>query len=297
MKKISLLIVGLWLSFAQLQAQHIPRFSFDRNYSLGDIVCHSPYSFVLSSQFEGIRYDTYIEGLHQTVFYAKQKVIKPGEPPFTRELTALEMSRLPHLNLLYYSPDKNIEEQTILVKSWRVSPKGFRTNSGKNLPKATPIDFEIKHLVKIPYSRLDYRRLARLQQRWQHTRHQWKNSYTYVLRKDSVSKRTGKAIGVKKVVKVKNGKIVNVQAFRVEQNWLGKTHKKEYKSEPLHLSDADRRATQSLDEFYEQALTVLQQSYHASLDQSPQAMSFTLHQFRPRNKGVTVYTLESVLPN
>lgn len=297
MKKLILLVVGFWLCFTQLHAQYLPQFSFDRNYSIGSIVCYSPYSFVLSSELKGIRYETYIEGLHQSVFYAKQKVIKSGQAPISRELNAMEMSRLPNMHLLYYAAQDKQNSQSILLQSWRISPEGFRTDEGKNLPKARLINFEIQHLNRIPYSRLDYRKLNHLKQRWQQTRQQWKNSYTYVLRQDSVSSTTGKAIGVKKVVKVKNGKIVKVQAFKVEQNWLGKTNKKDYKSEPLPLSKAELQATLSLEEFYEKALAVLQQSYHASLVQSAQQMNFTLHQFRPRNQGVTVYALESVMPN
>jgi hypothetical protein len=90
---------------------------------------------------------------------------------------------------------------------------------------------------------------------------------------------------------------VQVKAFKVEQNWLGNTDKKDYKSEPLPLTKAELQATLSLDEFYEQALAVLQQSRHASLDQPTHPMNFTLHQFRPRNQGVMVYALESVMPN
>lgn len=297
MKKRVLLIVGLWLSFTQLKAQYLPQFSFDRDYAIGNLVSYSPYSFVLYSSFSGTRYETYIEGLHQNIFYAKQKVIEQGKPPISRELSTLEMSRLPHMHLLYYASKATPDNDDILLKSWRISPQGFRTSQGNHLPEAKVMNFEIRHLARIPYSRLDYRRLHRLKQHWHQARQQWKNTYTYVLRTDSVSATTGKAIGIKKVVKVRNGKIVQVKAFKVEQNWLGNTDKKNYKSEPLPLSKAELQATLSLDEFYEQALAVLQQSRHASLDQPTHPMNFTLHQFRPSNQGVMVYALESVMPN
>ena len=254
------LLIGLFILSATVhtQAQYKPRFIFEKNQYVFGVFGYSFGSYVLSSSVENIQYETYIEGSMGEAFYATQTIKTPGKPTITRELNPDELKLLPSIGMVgqaqYHQQQKKEQKKNpfkIEMSSWRMTPKGLMANAKSKAGEVKFLDFKVKNLTRIPFSRRNQRTLEKMQKNWQTKLNQWNDTYTFVIRQDSVYFKENKAYGIKKVVKVKNGKIVDIKAFKIVQNWLGRhRNKKVYEEKALKLSKKEIKATPNLNQFF-----------------------------------------------
>lgn len=296
----SLLLIGLLIStpFMQAKAQYKPRFILEKGRTIYHVISYSLFSYVLSSSHKNTQYETYVEsGMHKA-FYATQKIKTSGKPVKIRELTADELKLLPAVGNLGDAQYKRKSKTPHIIEmpALRVLPNGL-SDKQKTNKETQFLDVRINKLSRIPFARKDYRALEKLQKSLKQKRDQWGNTYTFVIRRDSVYFKDNKAYGLRKVVKVKKGEIVDIKAFETVQNWLGRNRNKTiYKEKAVELSKAELKATQSLDQFINLSLAVLEQrKHHTSFSDRRKAPVFEINQFFT-NDHIETYVLESILP-
>ncbi|OJJ14539.1 hypothetical protein BKI52_42955 [marine bacterium AO1-C] len=288
------LLIGLFVfgSLAQTQAQYTPRFIFEKDHR--NHFTYSRYSCIISSFVNNTHYETYIEGAMANPFYAKQTVKTPGKPAITRLLNNDELKLLPSLGTMVSAKVLRKNPLTTEVSSWSVMPSGLITKAKNTSDQVKFLDFKVTEVRIIPFSRKDYRALESLQKNWLKKRKQWNNTYTFVIRQDSVYFKENKAYGIRKVVKVKEGKVVDIQAFKVVQNWLGRNkNKKVYEEKALELSQEELNATSNLDHFFSLSLAIIKQKYNTSFYKKDKGVTFEINQFF-RDNRIKTYVLEKV---
>lgn len=298
------LLIGLFIfsTIVHAQAQYKPRFIFEKNQYVYNAFGYSFGSYVLSSSVENTQYETYIEGSMARAFYAKQTIKAPGKPEVTRELNTDELKLLPYIGMVgqaqYQKQQKKAQNKNpfnIEMSSWRMTPSGLMVRAKSKANEVKFLDFKVKNLMRIPFSRQNQRTLEKMQKNWQTKLNQWNNTYTFVIRQDSVYFKENKAYGIRKVVKVKNGKVVDIKAFKVVQNWLGRRINKHiYEEKAVKLSKEEIKATPNLDQFFSLSLSIINQKKHnTSFYKNDKGEGFEVNQFF-RNDHIETYVLEKV---
>lgn len=291
------LFIGLLAISLSVQAQYQPRFVLDKGHTIYDAISYSLFSYELSSSVGNTHYKTFVEGGGQHPFYARQTVTTAGKPTTVRELTTDELKQLPsvaNLGHLQYKMKKDKPIHILKVSSLQVQANGLvvgRQVKGNKLPI---LDFRLKNIKRIPFAQRNFRKLEKLQKNWYQTRKKWNNNYTFVVRRDSVYFKNNRAYGLRKVVKVRQGKIVEVKAYKVVQNWLGRRRaKKVYEEKAVKLSQDELNNTQTLDQFLKLSLGVFRQKHHTSFYENDQSIGFEINQFIG-NGYIKTYVLETV---